>query len=160
VGSILISAVCATLESLLKTHVIRTAEVDEHLLKDYHKNRDKLCAEIDAGAHPIDVNKFTTALKRQLINEHGLLRFEDGLHFEGGVLVVEDRGGSSYKLSTRERKPSDLFSAETCVPYDIRYIQAAIGCASSRLECETSQLGQRVTLCALLIACCAARSNP
>ena len=76
------------------------------------------------------------ALQSHLRNEHGLFELDPPdapLHFQGGVLEVAS-DGTRYTLRTRERTPEDALSAETCLPYSIEWIAAALGHASRRLK--------------------------
>ena len=122
-----IQPVCKEIGDALKKHepdreVLR--EAPKARVKAFTTNRDAL----NRVESPIDVGEFTKAFKTHLQSTYGLLELDSKvLHFDGGVLEVKYQGGVQYTLEARGRTPTDCLSADTCLPYSIDWIKAALG---------------------------------
>ena len=121
-----IQPVCKEIGDALKKHepdreVLR--EAPKARVKAFTTNRDAL----NRVESPIDVGEFTKAFKTHLQSTYGLLELDSKvLHFDGGVLEVKYQGGVQYTLEARGRTPTDCLSADTCLPYSIDWIKAAL----------------------------------
>ena len=124
----LIQPVCKELGNKLKLHSPDKATLDraENHIQTYVKERERL----SRLPHPIDATAFEVVLRKHLHNEHGLFLLDPPgalLHFKDGVLDVKCNNNASCTLKARARTTKDALSAETCLPYSIDWIKAALG---------------------------------